>query len=140
MQVALHLVMMVVALLQVNQEPHHQKNERIRTYIPRIFTIAQIAPQLYRPAHTALPLPTLLPIIHPIPNRTMQIPVLQSRYSHTTLGQHTLQHSLMGHTLVPDSLVVKEQMVNGKCRVALLQLAAVLTMVGYGARHITTVI
>lgn len=70
----------------------------------------------------------------------MDIPVLRSRYSHTTLGQHTLQYSLMGHTLVPDSLVVKEQMVNGKWRVALLQLTAVLTMVGYGARHTTTII
>ena len=69
----------------------------------------------------------------------MDIPVPRSRYNYTRLAQHSLQHSLMRHTVAPDSLAVKDQMVNGQWRVALLQLATVLTMVGYGACHTTII-
>jgi hypothetical protein len=70
----------------------------------------------------------------------MDIQVLRSRYNHTPLGQHILQHSLVGHTVAPHSLVARVQKVSGQWRVVHLQLAADLRVIGYGARHTTTII
>lgn len=70
----------------------------------------------------------------------MDIPILRPRYNHILFGQHTLQHNHRGHTVAPDSQVVKEQVVSGQWRVMHLQLAAILPVIRYGARHTTTII
>jgi hypothetical protein len=70
----------------------------------------------------------------------MVIQDLPSHYNHTRLGQHILQHSLMGRIVAPDCLVIKQRMVSRQWRVGLLQLATVPTVIGYGSCYTTTII
>jgi hypothetical protein len=69
----------------------------------------------------------------------MDMPVLRFRHSRTLLGPRILLHNKVGHTIALVFLMSKERMVSRQWGVILWQVAALLLVLGHGARNTMTI-